>query len=306
MNLPQANAGVSLDAKTAATDDSLRRGDRISVEHTRGIAGNTRGVTRPRGTRKSVDRALPASVLCQLRAAVKGPDGATSELVDRIDRELGIESRYGVSKRRLVNFLKKPIVSYRGTHCDATAKHPSTPRAARRTRKSTLSNPRAAEDKPLSRQQAKDASRRAAGVSTVNPTLEGPALVAFRQRQASVAAILDETFGRLAESDPELWERRAYLMLMGTVYERLAGGSADIPTDELIALAKALAENRRVEARSRDEKNESASPTTPTNGVLPDRFGDIVRQIYGTNYSTPGSKAVESRPCSDIANAGPS
>ncbi|MDO8630534.1 MAG: hypothetical protein Q7R41_08570, partial [Phycisphaerales bacterium] len=39
---------------------------------------------------------------------------------------------------------------------------------------------------------------------------------AFRRRQASVAVILDRTFGSMAKCNPELWERRAYLMLMGT------------------------------------------------------------------------------------------
>ena len=43
----------------------------------------------------------------------------------------------------------------------------------------------------------------------------------FRRRQVSVAAILDETFGELAKCDPDLWERRAYLMLIGLVYEKL-------------------------------------------------------------------------------------
>lgn len=66
----------------------------------------------------------------------------------------------------------------------------------------------------------------------------------FRQRQVSVAAILDETFGELAKCDPDLWERRAYLMLIGLVYEKLATCESTLPTDELISLAKALAENR--------------------------------------------------------------
>jgi hypothetical protein len=116
---------------------------------------------------------------------------------------------------------------------------------------------------------------------------------AFRRRQASVAAILDGTFGRLAESHPDLWERRAYLMLMGTVYERLAAGPEDIPTDELIALAKALAENRRVEARSRDAKTDPDAAGVRGGGDLPERFGGIVRQLYGTNFNDPGEETVE-------------
>lgn len=111
---------------------------------------------------------------------------------------------------------------------------------------------------------------------------------AYRRRQASVAAILDRTFGRMAKCNPELWERRAYLMLIGTVYERLAAGPEDIPTDELIALAKALAENRRVEARSRDGRTDPPSPGIRGSGDLPEQFGGIVRQLYGTNFCDPG------------------
>ena len=45
----------------------------------------------------------------------------------------------------------------------------------------------------------------------------GDKLNACRRRQQSVAAILDRTFGQWAESNPDLWERRAYLMLIGLV-----------------------------------------------------------------------------------------
>jgi hypothetical protein len=120
-----------------------------------------------------------------------------------------------------------------------------------------------------------------------------PNIGAFRRRQASVAVILDRTFGSMAKCNPELWERRAYLMLMGTVYERLAAGPEDIPTDELIALAKALAENRRVEARSRDGITDSLSPGIRGSGELPEQFGGIVRQLYGTNFCDPGEGNVE-------------
>lgn len=112
-----------------------------------------------------------------------------------------------------------------------------------------------------------------------------PTLTRHRRRQTSVAAILNRTFGRLAECRPELWERRAYLMLMGTVYERLASGPEDIGTDELIALAKALAENRRVEARVRDEQTESASDGVEPGEPKP--IAESVRELYGTNFHDP-------------------
>lgn len=116
---------------------------------------------------------------------------------------------------------------------------------------------------------------------------------AHRQRQASISAILDQTFGRFAESDPSLWDRRAYLMLVGIVYERLATNETDVSTEELIALAKLLAESRRADNQARGTPVEG--PTTERqsgasasdNGRLPDSFGDVVRQIYGTNVPPP-------------------
>lgn len=117
-----------------------------------------------------------------------------------------------------------------------------------------------------------------------------------RRRQASVALILDNTFGTLAESDPQLWGRRAYLMLVGLVYERLATNEAEISTDELVTLAKTLAENRRADARtnssadkndsphntsSPQSKDETLATPTPPDGPLPQHFADAVREVYG-------------------------
>ena len=117
-------------------------------------------------------------------------------------------------------------------------------------------------------------------------------LGAHRRRQASVAEIIDRIFGELAQCNPDLWERRAYLLLVGLVYERLATDDEEISTDELVRLAKALAENRRVEARLRDGKDpeQPAEADSPPRGDLPERFGDVVRQVYGTNFQTPSAQ----------------
>ncbi len=117
-------------------------------------------------------------------------------------------------------------------------------------------------------------------------------LGAHRRRQASVAAIIDRLFGGLGQCNPDLWERRAYLLLVGLVYERLATDDEEISTDELVRLAKALAENRRIEARRRDgkEREQPAEADSPPKGDLPERFGDIVRQVYGTNFQTPSAR----------------
>ncbi len=109
------------------------------------------------------------------------------------------------------------------------------------------------------------------------------------RRQASVAAILDQTLGHFAKSDPRLWERRAYLMLVGLVYERLATNEEEISTDDLVTLAKVLAENRRAEARAQGSHRLSETPESlqSSTGKLPDNLADVVRQVYGTHLQVP-------------------
>jgi hypothetical protein len=124
------------------------------------------------------------------------------------------------------------------------------------------------------------------------PAAEGwrDKLRAHRRRQASVASILDATFGRLGDCDPALWERRAYLMLVGLVYERLATNEEELATEELVSLAKVLAEHRRIDARAGvgDSREHSSTDRKPGEGELPEHFADLVRQVYGTNLHVPG------------------
>ena len=116
----------------------------------------------------------------------------------------------------------------------------------------------------------------------------------YRARQVSVAAILDAVFGPLAQCAPDLWERRAYLMLVGMVYERLAGDEDEVSTADLVSLAKVLAEIRRAHSRyplaadpaSADNSDDDA-PAGPAPGRLPDRLADLIRQVYGTNFHPP-------------------
>lgn len=112
---------------------------------------------------------------------------------------------------------------------------------------------------------------------------------AHRRRMASVGAFLTETFGRFGESNPDLWDRRAYLMIVGLVYERLVTNESELSTDELVALSKILAESRRAEAQSRKthaSDNGAADKASPT-GELPENFAETVRQVYGTNFQMP-------------------
>jgi hypothetical protein len=116
-------------------------------------------------------------------------------------------------------------------------------------------------------------------------------LESHRARQASVSSILDATFGRLAQCSPDLWGYRAYLLLVGMVYERLALNENEISTDELVALAKVIAENRRLEVRLREMEGDSkpSAPCPKTGERLPDSLNDAVRQVYGTNLQDPST-----------------
>lgn len=107
-----------------------------------------------------------------------------------------------------------------------------------------------------------------------------------RQRQASVGALLDAAFGAFADSSPALWERRAYHMIVGLIYERLTGGELDIPTEELVALSKMLADNRRAAAsrQAAAARVLKKKPNRPRSHDLPDNFGEIVQRVYGANF----------------------
>lgn len=136
---------------------------------------------------------------------------------------------------------------------------------------------------------ANDPRRNVADEDSPTELSWGRQLQAHRARQTSVASILDATFGKLAQCSPDLWGYRAYLMLIGLVYDRLASNEEDISTAELVALAKVIAENRRLEVRLRETAGEAKTDPPPTrpDQPLPECLQDVVRQVYGTNLQTP-------------------
>lgn len=204
---------------------------------------------RPAAARRSpVQRILPPRVLAELKDHAAKVGEVTKEWVAEFDLEHGIEARYGVTPRRLKNFLQRTMGAE--GHCESE------------------SSPAVASDEK-----------------------QWPArLREHRRRQASIASILDVTFGMMADCSPDLWGRRAYLMLVGLVYERLAAGHDEVPTEEIVALAKVLAENRRVEVRLQEMegRKQTESKPEPGSGRLPARFGEIVREVYGTNFQDTG------------------
>lgn len=102
-----------------------------------------------------------------------------------------------------------------------------------------------------------------------------------RRRQKYIARILAKTFGPFAKSPPELWQQRTYLMMVGMTYERLATTSKEVPTAELMRLAKLLS------GIDRGEQKRGGNHRAPNNAPslsLP----DAVREIYGTNLPAAG------------------
>jgi len=209
-----------------------------------------------RVARRPVERILPQDLLDELEKITRSTPVITRKLVGEVESRFNIESRHGVSRSRLHNYLQR-VSREHNTNGHAGIEHGASPKES-----SSWSD----------------------------------RLRSHRERQASVASILDATFGPLGKCSPTLWDRRAYLMLVGLVYERLSVGEEELPTDEVVMLAKVLAEARRIDVRARETGSakddddcgaDKKDAATPRSGSLPDNFADVVRQVYGTNFHEP-------------------
>ena len=106
-------------------------------------------------------------------------------------------------------------------------------------------------------------------------------LKGVRRRQLRAGRVLKKTYGKPGESNLQLWENGAYLKLVEMIYVRLMDDKSELPTAELMALSKAMAEHRRVSAR---EPGATGPVAVGPGSELPEDFGDAVKQIYGTNF----------------------
>jgi len=113
----------------------------------------------------------------------------------------------------------------------------------------------------------------------------GEQLQARRERQAEIADVLQKIFGNFADLKPELWSHRAFLMLMGLVYEKLSSNEHELSTDELVKLTKALGDACRVQPQSKQDKKTTPEQGNKKTDPLPKNFAEIVRHVYGTNFS---------------------
>lgn len=118
------------------------------------------------------------------------------------------------------------------------------------------------------------------------------AVTSHRARQATVATILEQVFGPFAHMSPQLWERRAYLLLVGSVYERLATNE-EVTIDELVKLARVLAEHRRMKHSAVEPVDEHDDEAAQGNGRLPNRLADMVRDLYGTAAESDDEEALK-------------
>lgn len=118
----------------------------------------------------------------------------------------------------------------------------------------------------------------------------------YHHRQQSVARVLDELFSKPAKNKPELWDQRAYLMVMGMIYERLATGEAEISTEELTAMAKILAEQRKARPARPGRKAGTKPVRAGSAGDLPKMFGEMVDQVYGTSGASDDALSKK-EPC---------
>lgn len=121
------------------------------------------------------------------------------------------------------------------------------------------------------------------GVATATPEKGAPPEhKEHRARQLCAAKILEEMTGPLAKCHPRLWSKRAYWLLVGTIYERLTLATDEIETEELVKLSKALAEQRRSDARRGKQRVRSeAGSATPEDNL--EKMSRLVRRVYGVS-----------------------
>ena len=116
--------------------------------------------------RRPVDQILPPSIVAELREMAASERPITSAVASELEARHDLHARYGVTPRRLLNWLRRW--------------RPQEPVAV-----SPVPQDGASESAP-SNQRLRE----------------------FRQRQASIASILESCFGDAASCKPELWERK--------------------------------------------------------------------------------------------------
>ncbi len=221
-----------------------------------------------RTTEKKPKRATSTRKKKTAKAARKAPEKEPSEKKRATKKRAAQDTSESEARARTKSCNRMPYADSVTTSASERTSHGKT-------------DPSGTEDSAVAPSPDGSCGSPSACASDVVPETDG-----HRLRQASVSVILDRVFGPLAKCDPDLWDRRAYLLLVGSAYERMAGRD-DIDTDELVKLARVLAETRRSKAGTpaADSMKTSATERHSENNRLPDHFGEMVRDLYGTSLA---------------------
>ena len=104
----------------------------------------------------------------------------------------------------------------------------------------------------------------------------------WRRTRVLISAVVEIE----GEHDPRIWERGAYQLWLWLVVEQLVIRRDDVDVDDLSAISKMLRDQRKLslEELKRCHQATDQSKTKVHSTKLPEHFGDLVRQIYGTNF----------------------
>lgn len=108
----------------------------------------------------------------------------------------------------------------------------------------------------------------------------------LHHRWERAGAIISEVVGAEGEHEPKIWERGAYQLWLWLVVEQLVIRRDDVDLDFLSTVSKMLHDQRKLslEELKRCHQATDQSNTKVHSTKLPEHFGDLVRQIYGTNF----------------------
>ena len=120
----------------------------------------------------------------------------------------------------------------------------------------------------------------------------------LHRRWEQARRVVHDVVGKEGEHDPQIWERGVYQLWLWLVVERLVVRRDDMDVAELSVVSKMLYDQRRV-SLNEAKRQQQAGDAIRGNGAaispqLPEHFGELVRQIYGTNLQ-------DSRPAAEGA-----
>jgi hypothetical protein len=110
--------------------------------------------------------------------------------------------------------------------------------------------------------------------------------------------VVHDAVGKEGEHDPQIWERGLYQLWLWLVVERLVVRRDDMDVAELSVISKMLYDQRKLSLDESKQRRQAGDATGGKGGSiasqLPEHFGELVRQIYGTNLQ-------DSRPAAEGA-----